>query len=406
MTNITHASIVPLIGGMTIAQQQVFGGNPEYLVSYKPFMDNEKHLINYYKTVRDFEIPYHIIEETYGPKYAADVINATCPCAGLSMMSSNAGPDNEWNEWMYKTTEYVLGELGPKVFWGENAPTFATNLGKPVRDKLYNIGRKYGYSMTVYKTKSLLHGLPQIRPRSFYFFWKGDKAVPINFYNKKMQTFENLLTSIKSNFQQDLVNKKVPSQQPVYRYILEEVHGGISHKKFIKEKFQPLAKNSMSCEQYLTVLLGVGYDKVADWMQKEGYESEYVKFARKRDKIAAGGGVMQRNLYFTKDYINSFAGWLKESITHPLEDRFLTYRECMSLMGLPEDFELLEPKRSINHIAQNVPVGTASDMAESIKDYLEGRIDPIDTTYIMMNNENQKIEYLKPSEKTTLMSFV
>ena len=42
------ASIVPLIGGETIAMQNVFGKRPEYLMTYDGFQDNESHLVNYY----------------------------------------------------------------------------------------------------------------------------------------------------------------------------------------------------------------------------------------------------------------------------------------------------------------------------------------------------------------------
>ena len=42
-----HATIIPLIGGETIASENVFGSRPEYILSYSAFKDNEKHLINY-----------------------------------------------------------------------------------------------------------------------------------------------------------------------------------------------------------------------------------------------------------------------------------------------------------------------------------------------------------------------
>ena len=43
-----YASIVPLIGGSTIAMQNVFNQRPDYMMTYDGFQDNEKHLINYY----------------------------------------------------------------------------------------------------------------------------------------------------------------------------------------------------------------------------------------------------------------------------------------------------------------------------------------------------------------------
>ena len=53
-----YASIVPLIGGETIAMQNVFGSRPEYILSYDGFEENDKHLVEYYKG----EVPYHLIQ--------------------------------------------------------------------------------------------------------------------------------------------------------------------------------------------------------------------------------------------------------------------------------------------------------------------------------------------------------
>ena len=77
-----HATIIPLIGGETIASENVFGSRPEYILSYSAFKDNEKHLINYY----DNEIPYHILDEVDHPFQLPpiDVMSSVCPCAGLS----------------------------------------------------------------------------------------------------------------------------------------------------------------------------------------------------------------------------------------------------------------------------------------------------------------------------------
>ena len=53
-----YASIVPLIGGETIAMQKIFNKKPEYILSYDPFKDNDNHLVEYYK-----DVPYHLIDQ-------------------------------------------------------------------------------------------------------------------------------------------------------------------------------------------------------------------------------------------------------------------------------------------------------------------------------------------------------
>ena len=59
MDNFTYASIVPLIGGETIAMENVFGKRPEHIMSYTGFQANEEHLLNHYNN----EVPYHILDE-------------------------------------------------------------------------------------------------------------------------------------------------------------------------------------------------------------------------------------------------------------------------------------------------------------------------------------------------------
>lgn len=392
MSNIKHATIIPLIGGMTLAQEEIFGSRPEYLMSYEPFVPNETHLLNHY----NHEVPYYLLDKGQSPDGRVDVVNALCPCAGLSMMSNQYGADNPHNKWLMETARYILSEIKPQVFWGENSPHFAGNIGKPVRENMLATAKANGYTMTVYKTKSVLHGIPQIRPRSFYFFWKGNKTPILEYYNRPMKRVENLLSEIKSNFQQELVNEKTPSKIPIYEFVLNEMHGGMDHHTFVN---QMTPDKGMDLTGYISDR-DITEMQVADWMKEKGYESEYVRFKRKSDKLAAGGQVMQRSVYIPKNYMNSFAGWLKTACTHTTEDRFLSYRECMSLMGLPENFELLDPKKNLNHVAQNVPLSTAKDMTLEVKNYLEGNRTLIDATYILQSNVSQKTEYVESPVKT------
>jgi len=66
-------------------------------------------------------------------------------------------------------------------------------------------------------------------------------------------------------------------------------------------------------------------------------------------------------------------------------------------MYLPEDFELLNPKKFTNHICQNVPVKTAEDMMEQVIKFCENRLDLIDTDYILQDNKRKVHEYAQNS---------
>lgn len=401
MSEFTHASIVPLIGGETIGSHRAFGAPPIHFMSYEAFEGNDKHILNYY----DNEIPYHVLDAGGNiPEQKADVVSSVCPCAGLSMMSHGYGDDNDNNKWMIETANLILGDYQPKCFWGENAPGFAGKIGTNVRNQMKAIGAENGYTMSVYRTKSLLHGVPQVRERSFYFFWKDtDGQVPIfNYYNREYTPIEELIRNVKSNFQTEPINKKKPSDNPYYKYILEEVEGGKTHTEHSKD-VDPTSARGVDAFSYIE-RAGKTYNEVAEWMEANGYENEVEKCKYKHEKLARGGSIMRRGVIVPKDRIGAFVGHYPTMLTHPDEDRFINYREAMSIMGLPEDFELVDAGPKVaNHICQNVPVQTATDMATEVLATLRGERKMVDTDYILQYNGTQKLEY---NEKvTTLEAF-
>jgi len=395
---ISHASIVPLIGGETIGAYAAYGSKPDYFLSYSAFADNDSHIRNYMP-----DVPFYLLDEGQKAPHSVDVVHTVCPCAGLSQLSHGFGDHNENNKWMGLTANYVLGEMRPKVFWGENAPGFAGKIGETVRNELKKIGKDNGYTMSVYRTKTLLHGGPQIRERSFYFFWKGDKTPLMNYYNRPHTPIEDVLNGVKSNFQMEPINKKTPSKDDIYyKFILEEIHGGITHKEFA-EIVEPQKVRNADVFSYIE-RMGYNYQQVGAWMEKHGYEKEVEKCKYRDAKLKAGGNIMRRGTIVPKDNIGAFVGHYPTMLTHPVEDRYITYREAMTIMGLPSDFELLNPKKSANHICQNVPVQTATDMAEETKKYLNNELVLVDTDYVLQYNHTQKAEYIERAN--TLEEFI
>lgn len=393
MTNLTHASIIPLIGGLTIGAEQAHGSPPLHLMSWDGFWDNDRHIVNYYEN----EIPYHVIDKGSVPEKKADIVNSTCPCAGLSQMSHGYGDDNIANQWMPKTARYVLGEYKPQVYWGENAPGLAGKIGKNVREELYEIGREFGYSMFIYRTKTLLHGGPQVRERSFYFFFKGDKVPVFSYFNREYLKIEDVIRGVTSNFQHEVINPKTPSHNPYYKFILEHIHGGRTHREHAA-LIEPTNARGADTLAYIE-RMGYNYRQVGEWMAANGFEQEVEKCERRYEKLAAGGSIMRRGIVVPKDRIGAFVGWYPTSLTHPDEDRFITYREAMTIMGLPSNFELLDPKKSSNHICQNVPVMTAKDMADEVIATLEGKREMVNSTYAIQYNTTGEYEILDKSSE-------
>jgi site-specific DNA-cytosine methylase len=395
--NYTYASIIPLIGGETIAMQNAFGKKPKYIMSYKAFGANDSQLLNHYKN----EVPYHILDEGGSHGGQVDVVNSVCPCAGLSMLNVNASSDSATNDWMVESAKYVLSEVQPKVFWGENAPGLYGNMGKPVVEKLKKVGEDNGYTMTLYKTKSTLHGLGQVRNRSFYFFWKDDSVPYMPYFSKEKEPIEEC---IRNAFVSDddpmnaLVNDKKPSDDPWYKFILQEIHGGMTNKEF----FAQLEKSTNTLN-YIEEKMGLDYyPKLSEWFKENGYEKEAAKCLRIDTKYRAGGNIMKRGIEFGKGHTSAFVGHFATSLVHPDEDRFISIREALSIMKMPKDFQLVGGKKNLNMICQNVPVTTAQDMAQSVKDYLDGRLDTMKTRFIRQSNVNQSHEL----EENTLEDFL
>ena len=80
-----YCNIIPLIGGMTIGNKQATGQDPEFIVSWSAFSQNDSHIVNNLQ-----EVPYHIIDndqtdvdisaglrESYKGKI--DFVSSVCP---------------------------------------------------------------------------------------------------------------------------------------------------------------------------------------------------------------------------------------------------------------------------------------------------------------------------------------
>lgn len=392
-----YASIVPLIGGETIAMENVFGSRPEYILSYSDFEANDSQLVNHYSN----DVPYIKLDMGGSVPYRVDVVNTVCPCAGLSSLNTSSSSDSPTNDWMLKSAEFILENVQPQVFWGENAPRLASKMGEPIVKKMRELADQYGYTVSLYKTKSILHGLSQVRDRSFYFFWKGDEIPVFKYYKRPYTTIADQIRSSSTNEPDPMVAMMVktskPSEDLFYKYVLEVMHDNITHMDFQKK-----IDKTWDVMHYIEDN-GSNYYEVAEWADENGYTDHAIKCRRMGDKLKAGGNIMRRGVVVPKDYIGAFVGAYPSMLTHPDADRYLNVRECLDIMKMPKDFELVGGVKNLNMICQNVPVTTASDMAANVKDFVDGISKTVKSNFAVQCNKTKS--FWSEKQPSTLEAF-
>lgn len=391
-----HAAIVPLIGGMALAAKNVTGQKPDFIVSWNAFAANESHLTAYLgPSVPRYSVDDAGFNDDLKARLEAgevDLVTALCPCAGLSRLNTSrnplsAGANAEQNQWMYKSANLVLEQIRPKVLLGENAPGLVQPKGAPVLENLKAIARRNGYSLSTVLTNSMVHGLPQNRLRSFYFFWRGDKAAIPSFAPKipmmgYRQMIDEALNGI--SLQDKFVRPgKITDWDPGYRFILD-LHG-MNHEEFCK---------TVDPNQHVATLEWIihngKFQECMDYIEKTsdaklGNKTYTYKLKLAKEKSEKGMG-----FYFAGSYIinpngrfNTFAGKCVDNLTHPYENRYLNAREMMTIMRLPQDMDLAgDWRKSIPHLPQSVPVTTGEYFVKEAVKFIDGNLPFSNSDYV------------------------
>ena len=395
MSDITYGSIVPLIGGENFGIMKTMNEQlPEWVLSYTDFAKNDAHFINHLRK-KGWEGNYvHLNEEGNEDHRAGyvDVVNTVCPCAGLSSLSVSSSADSSVNEWMYTTAEYVLGTVKPKVFWGENAPRLFTKAGEKVANKLHEIGKEHGYTLNLYYTESRLHGLAQKRPRTFYFFTKGEETPIFRYIRRPLENIEEILKQDTSpdDPMNVLINSENPMDNPWVAYCVYK-----SGSETLEEYYNKIEKttNCIVSSDNISESL----HEVADWMTENGFSQKFADRARAmQDKVDQGKGYWAHGVTMPKGEIPSLIGAMPHSLINPFKEQFLTLRDALRIMKMPEDFNMVgdnpQSPGNANAICQNVPVTTASDMMQFVVEYLNGETDTVNADFVRQNNSTMKHE--------------
>ena len=382
MSKIKYAGIVPLVGGMMFGAEKALGHKPEFILSYPAFLGNDKLLTDYWP-----EVPYHLIDDSTNELPAdlilpeIDFVSALCPCAGLSQLNNGKkrGAEAPQNDWMYKSTEFILEKLKPKVLWGENAPGLYGPIGIPVAERLRVIGKKYGYSMSILRTSTLLHGVPQNRKRAFYFFWKSEKAPILNWVKKEKPEIADFLKGIEDRL--DPAEKILRTQElqndPLYIWMKREFG---DWRAFMREK-----KGSM-----MDVMINSGKaDEYISWI-KEAYPDHVKRAEHALFKRSNGMGFWDSSPFLPTECTGALTGARMNAI-HPTEDRIFMKQELMYFMGLPVDMKV-PSNDEMGKMFQNVPSATVSDWVGEIVKFINGDLKKSEFEFFRQDNMAQRIE--------------
>jgi site-specific DNA-cytosine methylase len=297
---------------------------------------------------------------------------------------------------MYISITDAIKKLDAKVILVENAPALYTKKGKPVADKIYNIAKENGYSLTLYKTSTIRHGIPQDRRRCFAILWKSKVAPYMNFYNHSYDKFDDYVLSYKPNgINLDHTNTKILSDS-YFRFL---------SYKFCNLDIRQMVKDSNTKSVLQFVNNNKLLDEAIDFFKNDGDVKAYDSALYIKNKLSAGGNIWDSSINIYDNNIGALTGRNMTSVLHPIEDRSLTIGECLYIMSFPIDFELLGGKKNMNHIAQNVPVHTARDIVLEAKKFILGELEFSNSDFVKQNNWKEEIDFESHSEEQIIDLF-
>jgi len=403
----------PLIGGMPIGFENSFGNPPMAIITAG--FSNDDHYIKYMNDTRKLNIPIIKMDASYEVfetekdeilynkiiSDGVDVLMHVAVCAGLSQLNScNTGSkargcaDNDQNQNMYGLTKLGM-KMGANVVAFENAPAAYTNAGKETIERLEEIATERNYSTHLFRTDTLLHGIPQSRKRTFIMFYKNSNPGLFNYEHKQYTPLSEYLKEVNSSMIHFEESVAIDAKDVFYEFILD-----YSGKKTYYEAMQEIGphKNTWTALQLTDY---IGFEHGIEWMNKKYEETGEEKFAKGKKlcehckkKVDMGKGYWDSSTYLANNglYVNAVISKNIHRSLHPTEERGYNIRELLHLMGHPHDFEMINPKKNWQQISQNVPVKTATFIGSQIKKYVMGELPISSTTFVKQDNIKQRLD--------------
>lgn len=390
---------IPLIGGFPLGAEKALGHGPEFIASLTGFYGNDVHYVNYQNETLKRGLEYKAYDpsdNTFERKI--NIVVGTPPCAALSSMNTGTSTASRGaacakNDFMYIVAEQSFKKFDSDVTIIENAPALFTTKGEPVAERLRRIAEDNNRSLTLYKTSTHFHGIPQRRDRTFAIFWNSPTAPLINWFNEDALGFEEYLDLVPDNaVQQDFVINPDLTECFSFNFLMTIMDS----KKFRDEMNAAKIRTAF---HYINVN-GHIPAMLEFYKQKENMKA-VANIQHAMDKFADGKGIWDASINTYSGTMNAVVGRALFNTMHPTKDRSLTVREAMHMMGFPHDFELQGGKKNINHIAQNVPVCTAASIVGEAIKFLDGKLEMSGNRYIRQNNWKKETTGFKFEQLST-----
>ena len=415
MKNLKWACAQPLVGGMAIAAYQLLQTPPEFIIT--GFAGNDQELINYFKKL-GFDVPVITMDPEY--KYFMtekdenlfnqynkniNIMNYVPICSGLSALTTNCSKckvDNPQNDNQYNLTNFILEKIKPDVAVYENAPGLYTDSGREVLENIRNIAVDHSYALTVEKTDTFKHGIPQHRQRTFAYFFNTEKAHYLQYENKKPKDLIPYLEEIPEWAEgQDVYAGERTDHKDVNYEFIESL---CRKDESIPEMMGRYDNSIGNFSGYEFVQQYVGWDIAIEWAENKvietNEEKKYVKelknYRRMKEKTKENGRYWDDSCRIGESlpYVNAVIWKVMKQQKHPTEDRAINIREYAHLMGMPHDFNLSTWDEWVK-ISQNVPVATSRHVADNCIKYVNSELLPSSGKFMKQNNIKQMVDFVQ-----------
>jgi site-specific DNA-cytosine methylase len=370
MTKYTHGHIIPLVGGSVVGTSLALRSDPQWIASWgSVFGANDRYCLQYME-----KVPFYDFEKEQSPSSYVDIVTSLPPCAGLSMANTTSGDavnnprgcSAPSNIHMYNAAEFAMSKIGPRAMMVENAPTLYSKMGEEFAEKINTLAQSHGYVMSLVKTTSINHGVPQERTRSFFFLWKGDRVPVLSPIKRDFVPFHQFLKEGRFAKSESVSkSKKFPSEDPLWQFI-ESKYAGCTKQDVLSR----VASKRMTSTW--NVIYDSGWLEEAARVVKDEKANRWLNYTL--EKKRAGKNIMDGSMKLAWFRTQSLMWKSLPYLMHPHEDRWLTVAEGLGLMGFPDDYaaKVSIPTKHSNVICQNVPACTAGDWVGEIVEALDG----------------------------------